>query len=332
MIEDMKQRGCDCYWIKFDGNKRKTSFAPTVIRLYKLFKRLKPNVINTHLFDDSFVALFAARLAGVKMRVITKGDAAFHWYFTPKWVWADKFNNNNATHIVAISDESRKFILEKEKASPSKVYRIHHGIPIEDIASPNEADKQKFRQEYKLEGKLVIGTISRYIEWKGYRYIIEAARTVTSKYKNVKFLFIGHGEQKEELEALVNKYGLSEFVQFIGWVEKKYMPSLYGVMDIYVHAAVMEPFGLVISEAMASGIPMVTTKTGAAADSLVHKETCYFTENKNSDSIADGIIWMIENPGMRKEMKEKIKKVAHEKFNVDRMLKDYIDLYKGLIR
>jgi glycosyltransferase involved in cell wall biosynthesis len=120
-------------------------------------------------------------------------------------------------------------------------------------------------------------------------------------------------------------------VQFIGWIEKKYMPSLYGIMDIYVHAAVMEPFGLVISEAMANGIPMVTTKTGAAADALIQKETCYFTESKNSESIAEGVNWMIENSEIRTAMREKIKKVANEKFNVDRMLSDYISLYKGTL-
>ncbi len=331
MMDDMKERGCDCYWVKYDGSRRKSSSIKAFFRLYKLFRKLKPDAIHTHLFDDSFVALFAARLAGVKIRAVTKGDAAFHWYYTPQWVWADRFNNNNATHIIAISDESKQFILEKEKAPSSKVYRIHHGIPIEDIASSNEADKAWFRQEYKLEGEIVIGTISRYIEWKGYRYIIEAARVVTAKHKNVKFLFIGHGEQKQELEALVEKYSLKEFVQFIGWIEKKYMPSLYGIMDIYVHAAVMEPFGLVISEAMANGIPMVTTKTGAAADALIHKETCYFTESKNSESIAEGVNWMIENPEIRNTMREKIRKVAKEKFNVDRMLSDYISLYKGTL-
>src|ERR1700722_13067128 len=132
MIEDMKARGCDCYWVKYNGSRRKSSSIKAFFRLYKLFRKLKPDVINTHLFDDSFVALFAARLAGVRIRAITKGDAAFHWYFTPQWVWADRFNNSNATHIVAISDESKKFIIEKEKAKATKVYRIHHGIPITD--------------------------------------------------------------------------------------------------------------------------------------------------------------------------------------------------------
>lgn len=332
MIEDMKERGCDCYWVKFDHSKRKSGMISAFFALYKLFKQHKPDAVHTHLFDDSLPALLAAKLAGVKIRVITKGDTAFHWNYNPQWVKADRFNNANATHIIALSGESKQFIIEKEKAPTNKVYRIHHGIPLANITSAKEEYKEQFRKQYGLEGKLVIGTISRYIEWKGYRYIIDAARSVTEKYKNVKFLFVGMGEQRKELEEIVKQYGLNDYIEFIGWIEKEKMPSFYSIMDIYLHAAYMEPFGFVIAEAMANGVPLVTTRTGAAGDVLQHLETCYFTETKNAQSIAEGISWMIENPEKRKAMSEKVKRIAMDKFSVERMLDDYIKLYKGELR
>jgi glycosyltransferase involved in cell wall biosynthesis len=134
-------------------------------------------------------ALLAARLVGIKKRVIRKQDTAYHWNFKPLWVWADRFNNFNATDIIAISEDSKKFLLENEKAPARKVHMIHNGIPINDFTAQLQPDKEFLIKKYGLEGKLVLGTISRYIEWKGYRYIIEAARTLTLKYKNLKFLF-----------------------------------------------------------------------------------------------------------------------------------------------
>jgi glycosyltransferase involved in cell wall biosynthesis len=180
-----------------------------------------------------------------------------------------------------------------------------------------------------LEGKVVLGTISRYIEWKGYRYIIEAARTLTQKYKNLKFLFVGYGEQQQELEELVTKYGLADYIVFTNWIDRKYIPSLYGIMDLYIHAALMEPFGFVLVEAMANGVPIVTSKTGVAADVLEHKVTCYFTGDKDSKGIADGVEWMLEKPLEREAMKEKIKKIAAEEFSVERMLDKHINVYRG---
>jgi len=97
--------GCDCYWIKFDENKRKRSTIKVVFQLYRLFQKLNPDVVHTHLFDDSLPSLLAARFAGVNIRAITKADTGFHYSYKPQWVWFDKLNNWNATHIVAISTE-----------------------------------------------------------------------------------------------------------------------------------------------------------------------------------------------------------------------------------
>ncbi|MDP9047719.1 MAG: glycosyltransferase, partial [Bacteroidota bacterium] len=295
MLDDMRLRGCDCFWIRFDHTKRKSNMLRILPQLIKLFKAVKPDVINTHLFDDSLPGLLAARLAGIKKRVITKGDTTFHWNYAKKWVWADKLNNFNATSIVAISNESKEFILKKEKADPSKVSMIHHGICIDALSKQNDLYKNELKKKYQLCGHIVIGTVARYIEWKGYRYIIEAASQIVSKYPAVKFVFIGEGNQRDELNALIAHYGLQENIVLTGWVDREYIPSFYGIMDIYVHAATEEPFGFVIAEAMVNGVPLVTTQTGAAADALQHKKNGYFVSEQNSEEIVDGINWMLED-------------------------------------
>ncbi|HTA26934.1 MAG TPA: glycosyltransferase family 4 protein [Bacteroidia bacterium] len=330
LIEEMKAFGCDAYWIKFDAAKRKSGMISSFFKLYKLFKQLKPDVLNAHLFDDSVPALLAARFAGIKKRVIRKQDTAFHWYFKPLWVWVDRFNNVNSTDIIAISKDSEKFLLEKEKAPARKMRMIHNGIPIKDFTTQVDADKEMLVKKYGLEGKTVLGTIARYIEWKGYKYIIEAARELTRKNKNLKFLFVGHGEQQNELEDLVNKYGLSEYIVFTGWIDRKYIPSLYGIMDVYIHAAVMEPFGFVLVEAMANGVAIVTSKTGVAADALIHMETCYFTGDKDPEGIAEGVQWMLENPTERNAMKDRVRKLAADLFSVEHMLDEHIKVYRGI--
>lgn len=329
LIEEMKAYGCDAYWIKFDEAKRKSGMIYAFFKLLKIFRTLKPDVINGHLFDDSVPALLAGRFAGIKKRVIRKQETAYHWYFAPFWVWADRFNNWNSTDIIAISRDSQKFLLEKEKVPLRKLHMIYNGIPIKDFTAQIDSDKEYLAEKYQLKGKIVLGTISRYIEWKGYRYIIEAAKILTQKYQNLKFLFVGYGEQQKELEELVNAHGLSEYIVFTGWIERKYIPSLYGLMDLYIHAAIMEPFGFVLVEAMANGVPIVTSRTGVAADTLIHKQTCYFTSDKDARGIAEGVTWMIENPGERIAMKEKIKKIVAEQFSVERMLDEHIKVYTG---
>ncbi len=329
LIEELRNRGCDAYWVRFDHRQRKAGMITSFFRLFRLFRMLKPDAIHTHLFDDSLPALLAARLARVKIRVILKQDTAFHWNFKPIWVWADRFNNINATHIVATSGESKKFILENEKARASKVYMVHHGIDLKAIKMQDENLKNKLKEQFNPRKGFLILTIARYIEWKGYRYIIEAAKTIIALNKNIKFLFAGYGEQEQELQQLISTHGLNDYIQLTGWVDRNYIPSLFGIANIYLHAAVMEPFGFVIAEAMANGVPIVSTKTGVAADLLTHKETCYFVESRNGSSIAEGIAWMIEHLKEREEMKGKLETMAIESLGVDLMLEKYLKLYKG---
>jgi hypothetical protein len=110
MIVDAAQWGCECYWIPFNNEKRKSSMISSFFKLYQLFKKLKPDVVHSHLFDDSLPTLLAARLAMVRKRVITKQDTTFHYFYAPKWVIADKFNNWNATDLIPVSKEAEDFI------------------------------------------------------------------------------------------------------------------------------------------------------------------------------------------------------------------------------
>lgn len=326
MIEDMNKFGWECHWIPFDHAKLKSSMSSAFFKAYRLFKKLKPDVVHSHLFDDAVPCLLAAKMAGVKIRAIVKADTGYHYNYAPKWVKLDRFNNKIATHIVPPSEESKKFVLDIERADPKKVTRIHHGIPSKIFTDQKEAYKKELVQKYNLEGKIVMGTVSRLIDWKGYKYIIEAAKLVVKQYPNSVFLFIGTGKQKAELEKLVDDHGLNQHVIFTGWMNREYIPSLYGILDVYVHAANFEPFGFVIPEAMMNAAPVVSTPTGSALDSIIHKENGYLAEYKNSQSIAEGIIYCIENGDM---IKSKGKDTALKTFEFDIMYNNYIKLYEN---
>jgi glycosyltransferase involved in cell wall biosynthesis len=324
MIDDVGRYGWDCYWFKFDHNKRKRGMITTFFQLFNLFLKLKPDVVHTHLFDDSVPALLAAKMAGIKKRVITKADTTFHYFYAPKWIIADKFNNFNATDIVPPSKEAEKFILDKENAPIHKITTIHHGIPPEFFTKQFDEVKKMLKDKYQLEGKKIIGTVARLIEWKGYRYIINAIPEVVNKYPNAIFLFVGEGDQRSELESLAKELNIINHIVFTGWIERGHIPSLYGILDVYVHAANYEPFGFVIPEAMMNGAPIVSTPTGSALDAIKHKENGYLANYKDSSSIAEGICYALE---FGSDFKNKGRKTALEMYNFNLMYQNYIDLY-----
>ena len=327
MIEDMAQYECECHWIPYDDKHRKRDMLKAIFPLFKLFKKIKPDVVHTHLFDDSVPSLFAARLAGIKQRVITKGDAGYHFHYAPQWMVFDKFNNWNATHIVAISRENEKFIQDVEKPKAGKVNLIHHGIPVSQFTRQTEEDKTLLREKYKLDGRMVIGTVSRLIEWKGYKYIIDAAEKIVQEIPETTFLFVGIGPQEEELKEIVKQKKLDKHIIFTGWVDRQLIPSLYGIMDYYVHAASVEPFGFVIAEAMMNGLPIVTTPTGAARDIVEHGKNGILIPEKNGEAIYQAIIQLTQQN--IKHLKENAKESALRLYDFDVMWQKHIHLYNN---
>jgi glycosyltransferase involved in cell wall biosynthesis len=330
MVEGLKALGCKCHWIKYDDKKRKMGFLKVFFAMLSIILKEKPDVLHCHLFDDSMPSLMASYLLRVRGRVISKFDTGYHYNFTPSWVKFDKFNNFLATHLIAISDESEKFILDIEKADQAKLSVIHCGIDPEEVSNCSEKVLEELKYKFKLgEYDNVVLKATRYIEWKGYRYVIGAIKTVLEKNPSTTFLFVGYGEQKEELEELVNAEGVEANVQFIGFVSREELNGLMRLCDVYIHASTDEPFGYVIGEAMINGLACVFTPTGAAHDSVNHLENGYLVKLKDSKTIADGINYMIENDV--EQIKANAKETATRMFHVDNVFASHVEVYRDSI-
>jgi glycosyltransferase involved in cell wall biosynthesis len=247
MKADMLSRNCNFHWIRFNQNKRKRNYILAIFRMYKLFKKIKPDIVHTHLFDDGLPGMIAAWLAGVKTRVHTKQSTGFHWYYARKMIPFDRLINRLATDLVAVSEECREFIIEKEKAKPNKVSLIHHGIDLNHLTEYNQSDQNDLIEMYHLNGKKVALMLARYIDWKGYKNAIRAAELLKSDCPDLVFLGVGAGEQQSELQDQIIKAGLENRFILTGWIQKKYIPALLNLSDIFVHAASREPFGFVFS-------------------------------------------------------------------------------------
>lgn len=325
MIEDVKLFNCECFWIPYNSANKRKELLRVLFQLYKLIKKLRPDAVNSHLFEDSLLTLGVAKLLGVKKRLVTKGDTAFHYFHTPKMMKFDKLVNRWATHIIAPSSEAMEFIINKEKANKKKVYLIHHGINFSEMSSSSEDHKIELMNKFDLHNKKIIGTVCRYIKWKGYLQLIAAIELVVKKYPKLVFLFVGEGPQRSELEKIIKEKELGNNIILTGWIQKELIPSLFSIFDLYVHPAHYEPFGFVIPEAALNKIPIVSTPTGSAKDLVVHLESGFIAPYYDIEKMAEGIIFMLENNT------ELFVKKAYEdtiqKYSFDKMYEEYCQLY-----
>ena len=327
MITDMQRYGFKCYWIKYDWRRRKTGLISSYFKLKKLFRAIKPDIVHAHLFDDALVSVLAAKAIGIPKRIVTKGDASYHYFHNPQYVRFDRLINKKATTVIALSEESKRFILDKEGADPDSVKLVHHGLDIASVTARNEKVMDAFRERWGLHGKTVVGTVSRFIPWKGYADLVDVVKIVTASNKNVRFLFCGSGSEEVAIRRKISELHLEDYIIFTGYVASSEMPSLYGVMNIFLHGARHEPFGLVIAEAMLNGVPVVSTRTGAAADAVVSGEHGYLCEYGKTEDLANSILKLTDVQTTRM-MGQKCIARATELFAVETGYQNHLKIYQ----
>lgn len=326
MIDEMEKLGFTCIWIPFDSRKRKWGMIRALPQLWWHIRNAKPDIVHCNLFDDSLPGLIAAWLAGVRVRVITRQDTGFHWLHTPKWVRFDRWNARMATDVIAISQECRRFLIEKEKTPSAKITMVHNGIPPERFTHQVPEVMERLRLRFNLGRRApVIGTVARFIDWKGYRYIVDAATWIVHRHPDALFLFCGVGDQEGEIRKWVNEAGLEKHIVFTGWVERSEMASFFGILDVYLHAAVLEPFGLVYAEAMMNAVPVVSTRTGAALDAIQNGHNGILAD-RDGGALAKGVERLLSMDTAA--IGEAGKKTALEMFPFETMWRGTTDLYK----
>lgn len=324
-IDEVEKFNCKVHWIEFDAKRRKTSLLKTLPKLYKLLKKMNPDAVHTHLFDDSLPTMIVSKFLGIKNRFVTKQDTAFHWKYAKKAVKYDKLINKLATCLIPVSNECKEFILSIEKCEESKIKMIHHGIPTALYVKKNTESINLFKEEHNLKNSFIVGTVSRFIDWKGYKEIVGIAEDLAPKIPSIKFLLVGSGAQKDEIIQLIHQKNLQNYFCLPGYINPSDMPSVYGSMNVYLHAATLEPFGFVIAEALASGLPVVSTPTGAARDAIITKKNGWIADYQRPDQLRDYIFSIYKNNLTLPW--EPAQESAIKQFDFSVMYKNYMNLY-----
>jgi len=237
------------------------------------------NIMHANGFFNGVVCLFAKFFTGVPY-VITIQSADFNIYH-PKanrmvtWVhdrlesWV--YKGASAHHSVS-EDLCDHF--SRQGIDRSLCHMIPNGVETDLFYVLDEAEKIKVREEYDLpQDSFVVSNISR-LEWKnGTHDLIEALSLIKDEYPKIKLLLIGDGSDRKRLEKLSEERGVADRVIFLGEVKYEKVGKILSSTDAFARTPLAEGFGIVFLEAMATGIPVIGTRTGGIVDFLKDGET-----------------------------------------------------------
>jgi glycosyltransferase involved in cell wall biosynthesis len=309
--------------------KGKNNILSTIVRIRKLLRRNKTQIVHTHLFNANLVGLLAAKLAGVPRRIYTRHHSSYHHVYYPHAVKYDRLVNSLATDIVAVSVNVKSILIDKEQVTPAKVHLIHHGFAIENFINVPVKDIEEVEKKYNPQKQYpVVGVISRYLKLKGLQYILPAFSKLLNDYPYA-LLILGNanGNYKEEIQKLLQTIPKKNYIEI---PFENNIFALYKLFDVFVHTPVnnhCEAFGQTYVEALASGVPSIFTLSGIANEFIKGRQNALVIPYENSEAVYDALLELLMNKELSNKLTESGRKDVKEIFPLNRMIEKLESLY-----
>lgn len=229
-----------------------------------------------------------------------------------------------AKYIISNSENTKKLAINKG-IPENKIKVINPGISFEQ----NEmVDKERVAELFSGANPKII-TVCRLEKRKGIHNTLLALKNFESKYEFFKFIIIGDGEERKNLEKQVNELGLSKNIIFLTDVSSALKNSLMKESDFFIMPSIevgrsIEGFGISFLEAAKFGVPSIGGIAGGASDIIKHQETGYLCDGEKHDEIYKYLIKITENKNYEKLGTNA--KVFSENFSWENQIKKYIEL------
>jgi len=217
----------------------------------------------------------------------------------------------------------------------NKIDVIPNGIEIKDYTISKEKI-YKIKEKYNLMESIVVMFAGSITPRKGVHCLVKAAeRILKLGYNNVIFLCVGEiTPDKEFAMRLINyvkKNNLEKNIKFTGFIPYDDLRALYSACDIFVLPSFEEGFGLVLTEALASGKPVIGTNVGGIPMQIIDGWNGFLVEPGNDKQLAEKIMYLMDNEEERERMGKNSKRLA-EKFDWKNISRRYIEIYEEIAR
>ena len=337
---------------------REISLRMDLKAFQRIFNRLqeeKPDIVHTHTAKAGSSARLAVLLYnliyGKKVRTVhTFHGHVFEGYFSRAkslmFVWIERFLARLTDVIIAISETQKKDLSERFQIAPAqKINTVELGFELTPFLR-SEALKGQFRQSLGISNDtLLVGIVGRLVPIKNHMMFLKAARLFLDQNLGVptKFMVVGDGELRDELEAYCQQLGLTDHVTFCGWI--KNVPLLYADLDILALTSANEGTPVSIIEAMASSVPVIATDAGGvqdllgppdgvpSSDGFVVCERGILCRKNDASGFGKGLKYVMD-ADIREKQKRlmRARSFVRERFSEERLLHDIESLYLELMK
>jgi len=307
---------------------------PALLKIRRLLKRDKPDIVHTHTSKAGLLGRLAARLAGIPSIIHTPHGHVFFGYFgalkTKMFVLLEKLASRITDKIIALTPREKADYLRYKVAKEDKLVVIPSGIELHKCQYPPKEERSKLRRELGIPDRsAVVGTAGRLVPVKGPGFLLQAVGQVISEHPDTYLVFAGDGPLRKNLAKDAVDRGLAKKIIFTGWRDD--MARVLSVFDVFCLPSLNEGMGRVLVEAMALGKPVVASDAGGIPDLIIPGKNGILVPPQDPEELARQIRFLIENREEREKLGRAGKEMASA-YSDEVMVKKIAELYEKALK
>lgn len=281
----------------------------TLLKLWRLMRRLKPDVVHTHTAKAGFVGRWAAWLARVPVRVHTFHGHVFHGYFSPArtrlFLALERLTARLTDRLITISPALRDELANVYRVAPAEKFAvIPLGLELAPFATAPRRQGTLRAAHLIPPGAPLIGIVGRIVPIKNHALFLRMAARVLQAQPDAYFVVVGDGEDRAAIEALADRLGLRKRVIFTGWVQD--LVPVFSDLDLLVLSSDNEGTPTAIMQALAAGVPVVATAVGGVPDLLRGGAWGRLVPPGDADGLAEAVLSALRDSALDPAIREAV--------------------------
>jgi glycosyltransferase involved in cell wall biosynthesis len=307
------------------------------IRLARLIRRERPDILHTHTAKAGTVGRVAALLAGRKAPPIvvhTFHGHVLRGYFGPLrsrlFRVLERWLALRTTALIAVSPQVRDDLVALGVAPPERFAVIRLGIELRERVAGEQNGRVESRRYLGIEpDRFTVGWIGRMTAVKRTDDVLVAFKRLRDEGVDGLLCMVGDGPDRTQLEQRAHDLGIVRDTLFLGYQED--VAQFYAAFDALVLPSSNEGTPVSAIEALAAGRPVVATRVGGVPDVVVDGEDGFLVEPGATDDLAERLVRLARDPGLRDRMGRAGRERVLPRYAVERLVDDVDRLYRSLL-